>query len=281
METRNLLEYIKKISQPNIVNFLNDSSSFYYLHIDNWYFKIDNLPENLYSLRIINEHECVEYFISDDFINLPEKLIILWCECCKITNLDNLPNNLKELHCNVNKLISLNNLPINLKKLHSNNNKLTCLDYLPESLEILDCSYNLITELNNLPRGLKYLECSGNQIINLDSLPDGLEQIFCKLNNIEVIYRLPSSLTIGNFTDNPLIYRPKCSNSLVLLNYSLNTKKASTFAKLFIIWDKFSYNSYISDNTYRPNKYSAYGFGISLAVIIACPVYLAYSKFKK
>jgi len=258
-KTINLNKYNKlcylSMTELNNINIIGYPTTLDTLNLLCTYIKLDNLPENLVDLVVYHIDEYYnKSFTSDDFINLPQNLIKFKCYNCKINNLNNLPDYLKELCC---------------KK-----NKLTSLDYLPESLEILDCSYNLITELNNLPRGLKYLECSGNQIINLDSLPDSLEQIFCKLNKIEVIHKLPSSLTRANFTGNPLITKPKCSNSLILLNYSLDAEKASTTDKALLTGHKFAYNSY------HTVKYSTYGLGISL-VLITCPVYLAYLKFKK
>lgn len=215
--------------------------------------------------KFINFSDCVKGILyTNIFVELgpfPESLVTLKIDNCKITNEDLkcLPPILMELHCVGNQITKLDNLPLGLKNLVCKNNKLSHLDYLPLTLENLDCSYNEILSLDNLLKGLVYLECSYNLITKLDSLPNSLVEIYAKSNKIDYISHLPKNLTRANFTDNTLIATPKCSNSLILLNYSLDSEKASMKDKLVQSGYKFAYGSY------HTVKYTGYGIGLGVA----------------
>jgi len=109
----------------------------------------------------------------------------------------------------------------------------------------------------------------------LNCLPDSLEEVFAKFNYIEAINKLPKSLTRANFTSNPLIKTPKCVNSLLLLNYSLDAEKASYSDKLTQSIYKLAYG------TYHTVKYTGYGLGyagISISLMILYPIVCTLSK---
>ena len=152
------------------------------------------------------------------------------------------------------------------------------MDNLPESIIRLDCSHNKLISLNNLPRGLKYLNCDHNEIILLNSLPDSLEEVFAKSNYIKSIDRLPKSLIRANFTLNPLIKTPKCANSVLLLNYSLDAEKTSLTDKVIQSGYKFAYGSY------HTVKYTGYGIGytgIALGCLVVLPFAYTYLRLTK
>ncbi len=231
--------------------------------------KIDGDSQNINPLqqfKFVNLSESVKkIWFSDIFIekiNYPKKLekLTLWNCNLHDEHMINLPDGLLNLTCPNNYITKLDNLPIGLKKLDCSNNEILYLDNLPESLEFLNCSYNKIINLDNLPNGLIYLDCSHCEITNLDSLPDTLEQVFAKFNDIKSIKRLPTNLTRANFTNNPLIVTPKCHNSLILLNYSLDAEKASTSDKIVQFGYKFAYG------TYHTAKYTTYGIGIGIGI---------------
>ena len=76
--------------------------------------------------------------------NLPNTLIILYCNSNRLTSLPNLPNTLIVLSCNGNRLTSLPNLPNKLEELYCYDNKLTSLPNLPNTLKLLYCHINLL-----------------------------------------------------------------------------------------------------------------------------------------
>lgn len=259
----------KNLSKLGAIINLEKFPNLYYLHIDG---NIETMNQQQ-KFKLVNFCDSVKKIYFSDILvqinNLPERLedLTLWyCNLCD-DDMINLPEGLKNLNCPHNNITKLSNLSFGLKKLDCSNNKILYLDDLPESLEYLNCSNNKIINLNNLPNGLIYLDCSQCSIKYLDTLPDTLEQVFAKFNNIESIKRLPSNLTRANFTNNPLVSAPKCNNSLILLNYSLDAEKASTSDKILQYGYKFAYGSY------HTAKYTTYGIGIGLFGVIGLLAY--------
>ena len=240
------------------IKFINYPKSVEYIYSYSCYLDLRNLPQNVNKIDVYSPK-----YINNDFLNLPSGLIYLKCSSQEITQLDNLPPKLIELSCHCNKITQLDNLPLSLVSLNCSYNKLTTLDNLPESINILICSHNLLVKLDNLPNGLKYLDCSHNNIILLNCLPGSLTKIFAKSNNIESIERLPETLAIANFTFNPLIKKPKCKNTFILLNYSLDSEKASTIQRVIQSGYKCTYGIYYF------SKYFAYGIGFSSFLILS------------
>jgi hypothetical protein len=253
-----------------------------------YYFAIDNAHDVDPHFNFNNKYKIINYSdilnkiyysnVSVEINNLPDGLKILWTWNCNLNDEDmiNLPKELKELDCSHNLIMKLDNLPLGLKKLICSNNKISQLDFLPETLEYIDCSHNEITHLDDLPNGLIYLECSHNSIITLNSLPITLVEVFAKSNKIELVLNLPPKLSRACFTENPLVTKPKCSNSLILLNYSLDSQKASTVDKIVQSGHKVAYGSY------HTAKYTTYGVGIGLlgaGCLIVYPIVKACSQF--
>lgn len=235
-----------------MIKFINYPQCLNSIFVRNSYLYLTNLSYNIQTIMVSNSFYSDNYFL-------------------------NLPIYLKNLYCSKNKIYKLDNLPTNLIVLDCSENNIVYLDNLPESLVILECSYNKLICLDNLPCGLKYLSCDYNEIILLNSLPDSLEEVFAKCNHIKLIDRLPKSLTRANFTSNPLIKTPKCSNSILLLNYSLDAEKADIVDKVINLGYKFTYGSY------HTVKYFGYGIGL-LIVLPVVPFVFAYLdllKFRK
>ena len=201
---------------------------------DNYY---TNLPQNLERLTILNDNIILQFALE----------------------LNNLPSKLKHLILSNVIIRELNNLPTKLETLYISYTSISNLDYLPETLKRLECAHNRITSLDNLPRGLEYLDCGYNEISQLNNLPDGVKQLNCESNKIISIDRLPKSLNIANCANNPLITKPKCPKFTIILNYSLDMKKASIVDKANMMENKMIYGLYII------GKYFARGvsFGIS------------------
>ena len=244
------LKKLKICYEYQKIKFINYPECLNYIFCIETHLDLTNLTDNIRFIIV-----CYSKYSDDDFLNLPTYLLELKCSHNKIKKLDNLPTNLILLDCSKNFII--------------------CLNYLPESLVTLYCSNNKLISLDNLPRGLKFLSCDHNEIILLNSLPDSLEQVFAKSNLIESIDRLPKSLTRANFTSNPIIKTPKCANSLLLLNYSLDAEKASMLDKTIQLGYKLTYGSY------HTAKYIGYGIGytgFAIGVTIAFP--FAYTFLK-
>lgn len=245
------LEQIHVFEDDRIINFINYSDSVKKVIFYGVYTDVTQLSKNIKDMTTSKSN-----YTNKDFVNLPDELEIL---TCKTNNID-----------------KLNNLPLRLKKLNCSENKIITLDYLPETLEHLCCSHNKLINLDNLPIGLIYLDCQYNEITTINSLPDTLVEIFAKSNRIQVINKLPKYLIRANFTSNPLISSPKYSNSIILLNYSLDVEKASHIDKAISVGHKLMYGGY------HAIKYIIYGLGIvcvSTICILISPFAYAYMKF--
>jgi len=245
------LEYIHIFADnAKNINFINYNDNIKAVQLFNVHMDLTQLPKNLKILKSMEQN-----YTDKDFVNLPNELEILHCDSNNIYKLDNLPSRLKKIDCSKNNIVTLDNLP--------------------ETLEYLCCSFNKLIKLDDLPIGLTYLNCEHNEIITLNSLPDTLIVVLAKSNHIQVIDKLPKALRKANFTSNPLISSPKCQNSLILLNYSLDAEKANTIDKIENATYKLMYGGY------HTLKYATYGLaitGIGITCLIAYPFAYAYSK---
>lgn len=210
------------------------------------YVDITKLPLSVKTLYISDICSCPD----DYYTYLPRNLERLTIRNDNITlqytlELNNLPSKLKHLILSHIIIRELNNLPTKLETLYISYTSISNLDYLPETLKRLECAHNRITSLDNLPRGLKYLDCGYNEISQLNNLPDGVKQLNCESNKIISIDRLPKSLNVANCANNPLITKPKCPKFTIILNYSLDMKKASIVDKAIMIENKMIYGAYI------------------------------------
>ena len=206
-----------------------------------------------------------------------KELIFINSLIIELDYFDKLPNGLKKLVCPSMNINKLDNLPIELEYLDCSENELIHLDYLPAGLKYLNCSNNKIIKLDDLPNQLVYLDCSHNTITQLDSLPDSLEEVYAKSNQIIFVKRLPSNLKKANFINNPLVSKPNCQLSTLLLNYSLDYEKSSITDNIAQIGYKTIYN------TYYGLKYITYGTGISLigiGLLAVSPVIYGLNKIK-
>lgn len=109
----------------------------------------------------------------------------------------------------------------------------------------------ILTGINPLKYGFEFTPAPSKMAKIIGLYEDGLnvpillneENLKSDIDITEKV--LPKSLNIANCANNPLITKPKCSKFTIILNYSLDMKKASIMDKVIMIENKMIYGAYI------------------------------------
>lgn len=151
------------------------------ISIVDYQYKLDNLPEKLEYLSIINNHNN----LLDELPNNLKTLTIgtIGGNNGSIPNLDKLPDNLEKLTIHRKIEQKLSKLPKNLKELVITESHKHKLENLPENLSKLFICYPYHYDLDSLPKNLKELYIKKDYQLSLDNLPNLKKlQLFGNIN---------------------------------------------------------------------------------------------------
>jgi Leucine-rich repeat (LRR) protein len=151
--------------------------------------EIPSIVKKFVNLKVLNLNNNNVSYIN----NLPDSIILLYCEHNNIQFLNKLPNSLLVIHCCRNRINNITNLPQHIENIHCSNNVINSLHSLPNSMHTLHCSNNSMETLE-LPNSLVRLSCSNNNLTKLD-FTQNLEYVDISINNIKRLDYFPDSIT--------------------------------------------------------------------------------------
>lgn len=170
-----------------ILDYSNISISDIYANKYHFITTIFNLPNNLESFEIIDNHNYRELKLDpSSFKNLPPKLKKLKISSYNTIELNNLPNTLEILDISIssNYPNKLDYLPSSLKSIN-----LTIIQYL-----IINSNINIKINLDSLPSGLEDLIIIGYYHSDLNCLPINLKKLHLPSEYTNKIINVPENL---------------------------------------------------------------------------------------